>query len=40
LKGQKAHVWTLRVYELKELFMGEPTPGAIRYTNLKKDSFS
>ena len=37
LKGQKAYVWALRVYELKEPFMAEPTPGAIRYANLKKE---
>jgi len=36
LKGQKTYVWALRVYELKEPFMAEPTPGAIRYANLKK----
>ncbi|MGF7119336.1 DUF1802 family protein [Methanobacterium oryzae] len=37
LRNQKAYVWVLRVYELKEPFMAEPTPGAIRYANLKKD---
>lgn len=37
LKGQKAHVWALRVYKLKEPFMAEPTPDAIRYANLKKE---
>ncbi|MCZ3366534.1 MULTISPECIES: DUF1802 family protein [Methanobacterium] len=37
LKGQKAYVWALRVYELKEPFMAEPTPGAICYANLKKE---
>lgn len=37
LKGQKAYIWALRVYELKEPFMAEPTPGAIRYANLKKE---
>lgn len=36
LKGQKAYVWVLRVYKLKEPFMAEPTPMAIRYANLKK----
>ena len=37
LRGQKAYVWALRVYELKEPFMAEPTPGAIRYANLKNE---
>ena len=37
LRGQKAYVWALRVYELKKPFMAEPTPGAIRYANLKHD---
>lgn len=39
LRGQNAYVWALRVYELKEPFMAEPTPGAIRYANLKKEVF-
>ncbi len=37
LRNQKAYVWALRVYELKEPFMAEPTPGAIRYANLKRE---
>jgi hypothetical protein len=37
LKGQKAQIWALRVYKLKEPFMAEPTPGATRYANLKKE---
>lgn len=37
LKGRKAYIWALRVYELEEPFMAEPTPGAIRYANLKKE---
>ena len=37
LKCKKAYVWALRVYELKEPFMAESTPGAIRYANLKKE---
>lgn len=37
LKGQKAYIWALRVYKLKEPFMAEPTPGAIRYANLKEE---
>ena len=37
LRGQKAYVWALRVYELKEPFMADPTPGAIRFANLKEN---
>jgi len=37
LKGKKAQVWVLRVYKLKEPYMAEPTPGAIKYANLKKE---
>lgn len=37
LRGKNTYVWALRVYELKEPFMAEPTPGAIRYANLKKE---
>ena len=37
LKGKKAYIWVLRVYKLKKPFMAEPTPGAIRYANLKKE---
>lgn len=37
LKGRKAYIWALRVYELEEPFMAEPTHGAIRYANLKND---
>ncbi|AUB56815.1 restriction endonuclease [Methanobacterium subterraneum] len=36
LKGKKAQVWVLRVYKLKEPYMAEPTPGAIKYANLKE----
>lgn len=37
LKGKKAQVWVLRVYKLKEPYMAEPTPGAIKYANLKNE---
>jgi len=37
LRGQKAYIWALRVYELKEPVMAEPTPGAIRYANLNEE---
>jgi hypothetical protein len=37
LKCQKVYIWALRVYKLKEPFMAEPTPGTIRYANLKKE---
>jgi len=36
LKGKKSQVWVLRVYKLKEPYMAEPTPGAIKYANLKE----
>lgn len=36
LNGKKAKIWVLRVYELKEPYMAEPTPGAIKYANLKE----
>jgi len=36
LKGKKAQVWVLRVYKLNEPYMAEPTPGAIKYANLKE----
>ncbi|EKQ50757.1 MAG: hypothetical protein B655_2272 [Methanobacterium sp. Maddingley MBC34] len=36
LKGKKAKIWVLRVYELKEPYLAEPTPGAIKYANLKE----
>lgn len=37
LNGKKAQVWVLRVYKLKEPYMAEPTPGAIKYANLKEE---
>lgn len=36
LKGKKAKIWVLRVYELKVPYYAEPTPGAIKYANLKE----
>ncbi len=32
-----AFVWILRVYHLNEPYWAEPTPGAIRYANLKEE---
>lgn len=37
LNGEKAKVWILRIYTLKQPYMAEPTPGAIIYANLKSD---
>lgn len=37
LTGKTAFIWVLRVYSLKEPYWAEPTPGAIRYANLKKE---
>lgn len=37
LNGKKPIVWVLRVYELKEPYYADPTPGAIKYANLKED---
>jgi restriction system protein len=37
MTGKNAFIWILRVYKLKEPYWAEPTPGAIRYANLKKD---
>lgn len=37
LKGKKAQVWVLRVYTLKKPYMTKPTPGAIKYANLKEN---
>ncbi len=37
LKGQKAQIWVLRIFKLKKPYMAEPTPGAIRYANLKQE---
>lgn len=35
MTGRTAFIWVLRVYILKEPYWAEPTPGAIRYANLK-----
>lgn len=35
MTGKTAYIWILRVYTLKEPYWAEPTPGAIRYANLK-----
>lgn len=37
ITSQKAFVWVLRVYSLKNPYWAEPTPGAIKYANLKDD---
>jgi len=36
MTGKTAFIWVLRVYKLQEPYWGEPTPGAIRYANLKQ----
>jgi restriction system protein len=36
ITGQIAFIWVLRVYKLKEPYWAKPTPGAIKYANLKK----
>lgn len=35
--GRTAFVWLLRVYKLSEPYWAPPTPGAIRYANLKEE---
>ena len=37
MTGKTAYIWVLRVYKLKEPYCAEPTPGAIRYANLKEE---
>lgn len=37
MSGKTAFIWVLRVYKLKEPYWAEPTPGAIRYANLKNE---
>lgn len=37
MTGKTAYIWILRVYALKEPYCAEPTPGAIRYANLKEE---
>lgn len=37
LKNKKAQIWVLRIYKLKKPYMAPPTPGAIKYANLKEE---
>jgi len=37
MSGKTAFIWILRVYKLKEPYLADPTPGAIRYANLKNE---
>ena len=37
MTGKTAFIWILRVYKLKEPYWADPTPGAIRYANLKEE---
>lgn len=37
MTSKTAFIWVLRVYILKEPYWADPTPGAIRYANLKKE---
>lgn len=37
LKNKKAQIWVLRVFKLKKPYMAPPTPGAIKYANLKDE---
>lgn len=37
MTGKTAFIWVLRVYKLKEPHWAAPTPGAIRYANLKEE---
>lgn len=37
MTGRTAYIWILRVYKLKEPYWAEPTPGAIKYANLKEE---
>lgn len=36
LTGKTAFIWVLRVFKLSEPYWAEPTPGAIRFANLKE----
>lgn len=36
MTGKTAYTWILRVYKLKEPYWAEPTPGAIKFANLKE----
>lgn len=37
MSGKTAFIWIIRVYKLKNPYWTEPTPGAIRYANLKNE---
>jgi restriction system protein len=37
MSGKKAYIWVLRVHQLKEPYWADPTPGAIKYANLKEE---
>ena len=37
MTGKTAFIWFLRVYKLKESYWADPTPGAIRFANLKEE---
>ncbi len=37
ITGKTTFIWILRVYTLKEPYWAEPTPGAIRFANLKDE---
>ena len=37
MNGKTAFIWFLRIYKLKEPYWAEPTPGAIKYANLKEE---
>ena len=37
LKGRKAYIWVLRVYDLEKPFFAEPKPNSITFTNLKNE---
>ena len=37
MTGKTAFIWLLRVYKLKEAYWADPTPGAVRFANLKED---
>jgi len=37
MTGKTAYIWVLRVYKLKKPYWADPTPGAIRYANLKEE---
>ena len=38
MTGPMAFIWILRVYKLKEPYWAEPTPGAIKFANLKEEA--